>query len=143
MHGTDHLCRQTFDIWVSPQTPQNKFLTRCQTWHTFNHLHQWWRIRDAWNHMREEERTRHSYEMAACIRTDLELPLPLPITRMEPDELVMRGNWVFWGTRSAMDTAVRFNDEIPRFHSIGQDAYIPLPWKHIITLSEDDLSSAC
>ena len=126
---------------VTPNTTE-QILHLMPNLHTFDHLHQWWRIRDAWNHMRAEElRTEHAYETVACIRTDLQLPLPLPITRMAPDELVMRGDWVFWGARSAMDTAVRFSDEIPRYHNVGQHAYIPLPWKHMLTLSEDDLSS--
>lgn len=108
-----------------------------------HHLHQWWRLRHAWQAMERHEQHRGGQRYATVIRlrSDLRLPSALQLaptwaTELHGDlanqALVMRGDWLFWGARDAVGTAILgYVDALPGFHRTGQRAYLPLPYRHM------------
>lgn len=117
-----------------------------------HHLHQWWRLRDAWQAMEWHERERGGppYERVVRLRSDMRLPSALQLApAWEPllrspnagAALVMRGDWVFWGAREAMRLALEYVDELPRFHRAGQRTYLPLPYRQMLAAGADGLSA--
>ena len=117
-----------------------------------HHLHQWWRLRHAWLAMERHERSRgqHWYGQVVRLRTDMRLPIPLqlsppsgPGSRSTPPEtrIVMRGDWIFWGSRETIRIALEYINELPKYHAIGQRAYMPLPYRHMLSIGPDGLSA--
>ena len=84
-----------------------------------HHLHQWWRLRDAWNYMaRHEQRRGELYRDVVRLRSDLRIPGPIELAPpwvtglhgpTAEQSLVMRGDWIFWGRREAMRMQSRSN----------------------------------
>ncbi len=109
-----------------------------------HHLHQWWRLQHAWLAMERHERHRdRQYEAVVRLRSDLRLPGPLKLPRppLPPRELVMRGDWVFWGARDAVRTALEYVDALPHYHAHNQRAYEPLPYRHIASVGAAGLNA--
>ena len=117
----------------------------------YHHLHQWWRLRHAWQHMERRERQRGAlYEHVVRLRSDMRLPRPLELAPTHVSglhgpagemALVMRGDWIFWGRREPMRVALEYVDELPRMHAIGQTHYMPLPWRHMLAVGPTGLSA--
>ena len=84
--------------------------------------------------------------------------------------LVMRGDWIFWGARPAMKQAIHpslltmvltcllayietpprpsrkqailgYVAELRRFNMLGQHAYLPLPWRHLLDVGARGLGA--
>ena len=116
-----------------------------------HHLHQWWRLADAWAHMEKHERRRAgSYEWVVRLRSDLRLPAPLELAppsaavlrgAAAERALVMRGDWIFWGRREAVRRALTYVHALPQYHRAGQSRYLELPYRHMVAVGADALSA--
>jgi hypothetical protein len=118
-----------------------------------HHLHQWWRLRDAFRAMEQyEQRSRggQPYRTVMRVRSDLRLPSPLqlapgfakPLHGADASRgIVMRGDWIFWGSREAMRTALTYVDALPRYHQLGQRTYMPLPFRHMLYVGTSGLDA--
>lgn len=112
-----------------------------------HHLHQWWRLEHAWKSMERREAARgEEYELVIRLRTDLRLPAPLAVDYSHlirhPEQLVMRGDWVFWGARTAVHAAILgYVAALPHFHRVGQRAYMPLPYRQMVKVGASRLSA--
>lgn len=102
-------------------------------------LVQWIRLRHAWMAMeRHEARRRVAYCTVVKLRTDLHLTLPLAISpenvcaHRRPPLLFMRGDWIFWGARAVMVIAVGFAEALSHYKHLGDKAYLPIPWRHLL-----------
>ena len=117
----------------------------------YHHLHQWWRLRDAWNAMeRHEKRRGEQYVRVVRLRSDMRIPAPFSLAPSwvpgldgadAERSLVMRGDWIFWGRREAMRTAIEYVDALPHMHALGQRAYLPLPWRHMLAIGSRGLAA--
>jgi len=118
--------------------------------HTKNwrHLIQWWRLQHAWQGMEQHEGRRGAlYSVVIKLRTDLLLPTPLtlfppgaPLKRHRERLLFMRGDWFFWGMRSAMAIAVDFLQQLPLYKRVGDRAYLPIPWRELLEAGPQGLA---
>ena len=112
-----------------------------------HHLHQWWRLEHAWKSMERREKARgEQYAVVIRLRSDLRLPVPLAVDFSQlvkqPEQLVMRGDWVFWGARSAVRAAIlEYVVALPHFHRVGQRAYMPLPYRQMVRVGPTGLSA--
>ena len=111
-----------------------------------HHLHQWWRLADAWRAMEQHEREQgYNYAVVLRLRTDMRLPAPLFIDVAQllakPLDLVMRGDWIFWGARPAVQVALEYVAVLPAFHRAGQRTYMQLPYRHLIAVGAQGLSA--
>lgn len=112
-----------------------------------HHLHQWWRLEHAWKSMERREKVRREeYAVVVRLRSDLRLPMPLAVDLSHlvrhPEHLVMRGDWVFWGARSAVRAAIlEYVVALPYFHRVGQRAYMPLPYRQMVQVGPAGLSA--
>ena len=111
-----------------------------------HHLHQWWRLADAWHAMERHEQHRgEPYQTVVRLRSDLRLPAPLAVDVAElaahRNQLVMRGDWVFWGAREAVKVALDYVHALPNFHRVGQRAYMPLPYRQFAAVGAGGLSA--
>ena len=108
-----------------------------------HHLHQWWRLKDAWRMMERQERRRNgeAYAWAMRLRSDMRLPAPLELAPASARALrgpsaeralIMRGDWVFWGRREAVRLALEYVDMLPYYHRVGQLKYLELPYRHMV-----------
>lgn len=122
-------------------------------------LIQFQRLRHAWLGMAEHEARRGKrYSTVIKLRTDLRgLPVPLPLHMLtrEPrsgtagaaaEQFVwLRGDWLFWGGRRAMErmvdlVATTLPTLCTRTATLGDDAYWPLPWRQLLQVGENRLS---
>ena len=117
-----------------------------------HHLHQWWRLKHAWHAMERHEQHRgQKYETVVRLRSDLRLPGALELAPTwahelhgdaRPTALVMRGDWLFWGARDAVGEAILgYVAALPAFHRIGQRAYMPLPYRHMVRVGAAGLGA--
>ncbi|KAL1526519.1 hypothetical protein AB1Y20_015229 [Prymnesium parvum] len=115
------------------------------------HLHQFWRLQHAWGAMQRHESKRgKEYRHVMRIRTDLYLPRPIDLMPSWVPELhgenasvslVMRGDWIFWGRREAMQVMMEFVKALPWMHAVGQQHYMPMPWRHILAVGVKGLAA--
>ena len=117
-----------------------------------HHLHQWWRLKDAWRMMERHERRRDgvSYAWVVRLRSVMRLPTPLDLVPVSAvalrgpaaeRALVMRGDWVFWGRREAVRLALEYADALPYYHRVGQLRYLELPYRHMVAAGPAALSA--
>lgn len=112
----------------------------------WSHLIQWHRLLHAWRALERYEGQRRGgvqFAMVYKLRTDLYLPLPLPVrpegTATPPNAIWMRGDWLFWGRREAMATCVDFVHVLPEYMRLGDKAYLPVPWRKLLAVGEHGL----
>jgi len=115
-----------------------------------HHLHQWWRLRHAWLAMEKHEQQRgKQYATVVRLRTDLRLPAALDLAPASAKallddrrSLVMRGDWIFWGARGAVDVAINgYVAALPDFHRLGQRVYMPLRYRHMVEVGAAGLGA--
>ena len=113
----------------------------------WGHLVQWMRLQHAWRGMERHEANRGaSYTVVVKMRTDVLLPTPLLLgplrqSMWQKPLLFMRGDWFFWGSRAVVERAVEFADALPRYMRLGDAAYLPIPWRRLLSFGPEGLSS--